>query len=267
MIFFYKFVASKKIIEMIELLRKMKTDLDEIFIEPTILSSIFYLKQYERAHKLTSRLSGNDLLDWGAGYGHFSYVQSLFGKRVTALSPQDDDYTIYTKVLDSLSKKQGFECKITNDPVILPFADEEFDIAVSCGVLEHVREFEGNDEKSLDELFRILRKSGHLVIAHLPNRGSWIEAYSRRKGRQHHEFLYTKKEIKLKVEEAGFVIKKYYRYGFLPKNMIALFLLKYTHKNWCNNTLFNVFYFLDDILSKVFPWFSQNHMLILQKPQ
>ncbi|MDT0554161.1 methyltransferase domain-containing protein [Urechidicola vernalis] len=248
---------------MTELIDKLKADLDKVFEEETILKSGFYLKQYEWIHKNTSKLVGRNLLDWGAGYGHFSYIQSMLGKNVTALSPQEDDYTIYTKSLKSLSEKGKFECYFTDSPIKLPFRNNQFDIAVSCGVLEHVREFKGDDTSSLKELNRVLINSGFLVIAHLPNKYSWIEFISRLFNRQHHAFLYSKKEIISKINDSGFYVVKHKRYGFLPKNMMSKIILKIS-KNRIKK-IEVLFYYFDNILSNLFPWFSQNHFLIVKK--
>ncbi len=238
------------------------------YSQNAVLSSRYYLKQYEELHNHTLALPGSSLLDWGAGYGHFAYVQSYLGKKVKAYSPVGDDYTIYTKTLEALAKKGSFEYEFSKEPILLPYQENSFDIAVSCGVLEHVREFGGDDVKSLSELFRIIKKGGHLVIGHLPNTGSWIEAICRKTGRQHHTFLYTNKEIKKKVTEAGFVIKKHERYGVLPKNSMAIFLTRYNQKNIFIKFFTEMVYASDKYLfDKLFPWAAQNHLLILQKPE
>lgn len=250
----------------IKAFKKLKEALGQTQNEESVLTSMYYLKQYQELHEITASLPGDQLLDWGAGYGHFAFVQSKLGKKVKAISPVEDEYTIYTKTLAVLSEKGCFEYKLTKEPIILPYQDNFFDIAVSCGVLEHVREFGGDDRKSLSELFRILKKSGNLVIGHFPNTGSWIEAFSRRTGRTHHTFLYTKKEIIDKVTEAGFVIKKHKRYGVLPKNSLAIFLTRFNEKNKLVQFLTSLTYAIDYyILSKLFPWIAQNHLLVLQK--
>lgn len=250
----------------IKAFKKLKEALGQTQNEESVLISMYYLKQYQELHEITASLPGNQLLDWGAGYGHFAFVQSKLGKTVKALSSVEDEYTIYTKTLVALFEKGSFKYKLTKEPIVLPYEDNSFDIAVSCGVLEHVREFGGNDRKSLSELFRILKKSGSLVIGYLPNTGSWIEAFSRRTGRIHHTFLYTKKEIIDKVTEAGFVIKKHKRYAVLPKNSLAIFLTRFNEKNELIQFLTSFSYALDHyILSKLFPWIAQNHLSVLQK--
>lgn len=247
---------------------KLKEALDSLQIKKSVFGSYFYLKQYEELHAITAKQPGKKLLDWGAGYGHFSFIQSQLGKEVCAYSPVEDEYTIYTKTLKTLSKETGFEYQLTQEPVKLPFDDNTFDIAVSCGVLEHVREFGGDDQKSLIELYRVLNKGGNLVIGHLPNTGSWIESYSRKKNRPHHAFLYTNKEVREKAKNAGFVIKKHKRYGFLPKNSLAIKMLKYNSDNKLVKLFADFYYALDHyVLSILFPFWAQNHLLVLTKPK
>lgn len=231
-----------------------------------VLSSFSYLKQYEELHEITNNLPGNNLLDWGAGYGHFAFVQSKLGKKVEAYSPAGDDYTIYTQILENLAEN-SFNYKFSKEPILLPYEEASFDIAISCGVLEHVREFNGDDVKSLSELYRVLVKGGYMVIWHLPNKWSWIEAVSRATGRTHHTYLYSKTEITKKVIDAGFIIKKHKRYGFIPKNLIACFLLRFKDDSKFANILTKLIYGLDRFFfSRLFPLISQNHLLVIQKP-
>jgi len=85
-------------------LTKLSKTLLDLKIKDVIHASPAYLRQYKHMHKMVSQLPGNDLLDWGAGYGHFSFVQATLGKKVTAYSPVGDDYTIYTSDLEKLAR-------------------------------------------------------------------------------------------------------------------------------------------------------------------
>jgi len=247
---------------------RLRNTLDSMQNKQSVFGSYFYLKQYEELHQVTLKQPGEKLLDWGAGYGHFGFIQSQLGKEIHAYSPVEDEYTVYTETLKKLSKEGNFGYELTQDPIKLPYKDNSFDIAVSCGVLEHVREFEGDDQKSLIELYRVLRKGGNLVIGHLPNTGSWIESYSRKKKKPHHSFLYTNKEIREKATNAGFHITKHKRYGFLPKNSLAVKMLKYKSDNKLVKLFADFYYGLDrNLLSRLFPFWTQNHLLVLTKPE
>jgi len=246
----------------------LKKELDSSQSDNKVFGSYYYLKQYEELHETTNNLKGVKLLDWGAGYGHFGFIQSKMGKNVQAYSPVGDEYTVYTETLKKLAQNGGFDYELTKEPILLPYDDNSFDIAVSCGVLEHVREFEGDDQKSLYELYRVLKKGGSLVVGHLPNTGSWIESFSRKKGRPHHTFLYTNREIREKAKNAGFIIQRHKRYGFLPKNSLAYKMLKYENKSKVFRFGADLYYGLDRyLLSRIFPFWSQNHLLVLTKPE
>ena len=247
---------------------KLRVVLDSMQNKKSVFGSYFYLKQYQELHQVTVNQPGKKLLDWGAGYGHFGFIQSHLGKEIHAYSPVEDEYTIYTETLKALSKKGGFDYQLTQEPILLPYQDNSFDIAVSCGVLEHVREFGGDDQKSLVELYRVLRKGENLVIGHLPNTGSWIESYSRKNERPHHAFLYTNKEIREKAKNAGFKITKHKRYGFLPKNSLAIKMLKYEDRNKLAKLFADFYYAIDRyLLSRLFHFWAQNHLLVLTKPE
>ena len=246
-------------------LTKLSQTLIALKIKDVILASPAYLKQYEPIHELTYKLPGNDLLDWGAGYGHFTYVQAIMGKNVTAYSPVEDEYTIYPNVLNDLAKIEPFKVDFTTEPIKLPYDINSFDIAVSCGVLEHVREFGGDDVASLKELYRVLKNNGHLVIAHLPNKSSWIETLNKRLGRSHHAFTYRFDEVKEKVTSAGFEIVTHRRYGLIPKNTFALLSRRFDDKNALVMGLVNTLHGLDKGMSRLLPLFSQNHLVIARK--
>lgn len=103
----------------------------------------------------------------------------------------------------------------------LPFADESFDIVVSLDVLYH--KGVGEDVAALAELSRVL-VSGGILIINLPAynflRSSHDKAIHTRK-------RYTKREIKLKLECAGFEYSKVtYRNALLFPFAAVLRLLK-----------------------------------------
>ncbi len=50
-------------------------------------------------------------------------------------------------------------------PVQIPFADQQFDVVIGSGTLEHT----AMDYESLKEVYRVLKPGGIFVIAYLPN--------------------------------------------------------------------------------------------------
>lgn len=63
-----------------------------------------------------------------------------------AYSPMGDDYTIYTEILQNLTENSF---NYGNELIRVSYQQASFDIAISCGVLEHIREFNGDNVKSL----------------------------------------------------------------------------------------------------------------------
>ena len=121
------------------------------------------------------------MLDWGCGHGQISRL----------LRDRDVEVVSFDYLQDSepgvmaLEHFPEIDKHVSGDPVALPFGDGEFDTVLSCGVLEHVQ----RPADSLDELHRVLRPGGSLLIYKLPNRLSYLEAIARRAGMYYHGAL------------------------------------------------------------------------------
>jgi predicted SAM-dependent methyltransferase len=69
-----------------------------------------------------------------------------------------------TKFLDKLD----LNVTATSDNLNLPYENNEYDIVISSGVLEHVNEYGGDFDNSLKEIIRVLKPGGSIVIWRLP---------------------------------------------------------------------------------------------------
>lgn len=242
---------------------------DLLALDPTLrdaamgtMSTRMYLAQYRQAHHVAAmRARGGDLLDWGAGIGHFAHVQHRLGARVTAYSIQPNEYNIYNDVLHRLADAGGFRVVLGDDPVALPFEDASFDVVVSCGVLEHVREFGGDDVASLREIRRLLRPGGAFVCLHLPNAQSWIERTNRALGRSHHAFTYSAADLRRLEGGSGLRIVRHHRYGVLPKISIAK--VRAIAESW---PAVRAWYGLDALAGALLGRVAQNHFLVMERP-
>ena len=175
-----------------------------------------YLPLYELVRRHIPR--GAAVLDWGAGNGHFSYFLRRNGYRVTSyrLGETRDDAWL----ADPGDRVIGEEREIC----ALPFERGAFDAVSSIGVLEHVADGGGTFAGSLRELHRVTCEGGSLVVFHLPQAGSWIEAIARRvPGAHAHSHPFRRAEIEALLRETGWRVHESSRYAFLPRNFWGRF--------------------------------------------
>lgn len=79
----------------------------------------------------------------------------------------------------------------------LPFKDNKLDTVICLDVLEHLED----DKRALDEIFRVLSKSGYLIVR-VPNR-RWSERHKEAYGHLRH---YTQEGLRDLLAKSGFVI-------------------------------------------------------------
>ncbi len=131
------------------------------------------------------------ILDAGCGTGLLGKKLQLYGDVVGVDISKDALY---------FSKKRGVKVK-KGSINHLPFKDKTFDILVSVDVLYHKKV---NDKKALKEFFRVLKPGGYLLLrvpAH-----SWL--LNMHDKYVHTRERYSKRDIKDKIINSGFVIKK-----------------------------------------------------------
>jgi len=97
------------------------------------------------------------LLDAGCGTGWFSKYAVDLGAEVTSLD-------LGPNLLAEVSKK-CMSTLVVGSILDLPFADNTFDVVVSSEVIEHVP----NPIKAIEELYRVTKPSGTLVVT-TPNK-------------------------------------------------------------------------------------------------
>jgi len=185
------------------------------WLKATELTSLGYEAiVVEIAERLERYPSGKaaELLDWGAGPGFLTYLLEAEGIATTYYD-FERDWPSYVHVIDQLKGRKVF---VGEDPTRLPFEDDSFDAATSCGVLEHVPDATG----SLHELHRVLKPGGLLFIHHFPNHWSWTERLADRIGQDAHDVRWTKAQMERNLNEAGFEVESFdYRY-LVPRNLV-----------------------------------------------
>lgn len=138
------------------------------------------VKQFENVliDELLTPKAGEKILDAGSGTGIFTESFLSAGARVVGLE-------ISGPMLQAARKKAAgysFEA-VQGDILRLPFGDNSFDKSVSITALEFILDA----QKAIDELFRVTRPGGRVLVATLNSLSPWAERRQAktRSGRRH----------------------------------------------------------------------------------
>lgn len=205
------------------------------------------IKNYIRiANDIAIRLpSSSRILDWGCGLGQMSYLLRNRGFDIVSYDIADQG-----SQLPDISLCRTIQRITSEEPTLLPFADASFDAVLSCGVLEHVDEMsrQGNEAKSLQEIYRVLKPAGKLLIYQLPQLLSWQEAIVRRfKLGYAHPRRYSARHITAILNQQCFSVIHLSRYNLLPKNLTGM--PKFLRETW--GKLGSIVLLADNLLSRV----------------
>lgn len=240
-----------------ELAAHARAGMPEMLQFGSLASAHQYLPLYALWCKYVPRDA--EVLDWGAGNGHFSYFLARGGWRATGFSFMPFSYQPWLPAGAPYTYVPGSE----SEPVKLPFADRTFDAVASIGVLEHVRETGGNEPGSLAEIARVLRPGGTFVCWHFPNQSSWIDSIARHVPNKHrHLYRYTRADIRRLVAGAGLELLETRRYGVIPRNTVHKLLGPARDAAWAADLWDAV----DALLGVPLNPFAQNHCFVARKP-
>ncbi len=201
-------------------------------------------------NKILKNLIVGSVLDFGAGYGMFSKLLILNGKKVTAL---EVDPEAILKL-----KKEKIDT-ITN----LDNKNEAYENIISLNVLEHI----DNDQEIINLLFGTLKPSGKLIL-YLP---ASMLAWSYIDEWVNHKRRYTKKDLKQKVENAGFKVLNMEYVDFTGwVGVLVMKAIKYQPKlskskvTFYDKFIFNPFKFVDVLFKSIV---GKNIFLVAEKPE
>jgi len=154
------------------------------------------------------------VLDWGCQHApDAAMVSTLKTRKLTLIGCDFPTPVTY----DRFWNYARLEFVPLEHHINLPFDDESFDCVIGAGALEHT----AMDYRSLEELFRILKPNGRLIITHLPNRFSYTEFLARHlTKRNFHRRLYTVSGIGAMLKHNGFYPLSVRRHRFLPTNTL-----------------------------------------------
>jgi ubiquinone/menaquinone biosynthesis C-methylase UbiE len=222
--------------------------------------TLLSIHQYKKLYKISEKyLNKNDLvLDWGCGSGHFSYFLHRKSFNTIAFGFNKPEL-----IEDYISNGEiQFIQGSADSPSKLPFVNYSFDAVFSVGVLEHVREFHGNEIESLEEIYRILKPGGKFICYHFPNKKSYIEYIARKTGMYSHKYLYERDNINNLFDCNKWDLVKISRYGIIPRNIFRKILNKNLKKS---KILAHAYDYIDLFLGMILFPIAQNWCIIAIK--
>jgi ubiquinone/menaquinone biosynthesis C-methylase UbiE len=101
--------------------------------------------------------AGKKVLDVGSGNGYDLSKYAAEGAEVFGIDITEAGIDLCRKRFELLGLKGDFRVADAQD---LPFADNTFDCVCSMGVLHHIPD----TQKALDEIFRVLKPGGRLIV-------------------------------------------------------------------------------------------------------
>lgn len=231
-----------------------------------LYESRFTYRQYQTpyaaimdlAHKAARRL---DVLDWGVGYGHFSWFLTHTDRFNVTMYGTEGDARYLGHLQERGAAFASAGTSITDNPVTITLPDQSFDVVFSSGVLEHVHQSGGSQEASMAEVARLLRPGGRFVCFHFPNRGALTWRLSKHAKRVH-DRTFGPDEVRALMRGAGLEIEHMHRYNFLPRNMMARLSGMPGFALLCG-----VLEGMDSVLSRVFPWLCTNWLVVARRPE
>jgi len=179
------------------------------------------IKKKEKLHLLQKNLNIDPdmvILDLGCAQG----ILSFFLRQKGGLWVHTDQDFENLRTTQSLLKKNLLQVGEGS----LPFKSQSFDLVVSLDYLEHLK----NDEQCLEEIHRILKKHGRLVLA-IPRTGKLFILHKLRSALGltlefygHQREGYSLKELENKLRKTHFQLQNYRTFSRFFSEFLELLL-------------------------------------------
>lgn len=141
---------------------------------------------------LLAPLPNMKILDVGCGTGNYSIKLAKLGCLVTGIDISKEMLLVAKNKCKDLNIQIDL---ILGDVESLPFSDNSFDAVVSVAVLEFVRD----KYKAIEEMFRVTKRNGKVVIGFLNRESPWGELYLSEDFQRNtvfkYAYLFTRDEI------------------------------------------------------------------------
>lgn len=127
---------------------------------------------------------GMKVLDVGCGTGNFSIKLAKMGCEVIGIDISEE----MLKVAKDKAKKEGLNIKFYNmDVYDMKFEDNCFDGVISVTAFEFLKD----PEKAIEEMFRVLKPNGYLLIGTINKDSAWGEMYLSKEFQKNSVFKYA----------------------------------------------------------------------------
>jgi ubiquinone biosynthesis O-methyltransferase len=136
------------------------------------------------AFELFKLEKGMTVLDIGCGTGNFSIKLAKAGCKVIGIDISEEMLSIAKEK----AKQKGLDIEFYNmDIYKLNFENEYFDAVFSMAAFEFIKE----PEKALNEIFRVVKKGGEILIGTINKESSWGELYLTEEFQKNSVFKYA----------------------------------------------------------------------------
>ena len=144
-------------------LKVLNLEKNSLLLDYLKIRNLSYLEDYFKYLLIIESSNPRKSLDFGGGNGHVSYLL------MHGLNLDVDTYLVNPDIatVDFLNKLD-LNIIISSNSFELPFSSESYDLVISSEVIEHINEFGGDLNYSLNEIIRILKVGGNIFIWRLP---------------------------------------------------------------------------------------------------
>lgn len=164
----------------------------------TLYQSIRNITLKQKLKLVKSLTNGKKILDIGSGTGEFLKVCKEEGFEVEGIEPSENARQFAIN---------NYKLNIHTEGRLKEYDEEKFDLISMWHVLEHVYHL----EERVNEIKKILKKSGVLIVA-VPNHNSYDASYYKEYWAAYdvprHLYHFTEKDIKNLFENKGFKLEK-----------------------------------------------------------
>ena len=190
-----------------------------IFKEKSIILLAEPIFRYDARKRFKKFIRSNDIiLDVGALSSPFT--KGLSNKVIAIdIHPEDNAFGFSEKTLEKFGKRPNVECKMM-DAQKMDFEDNSFDIVILTEVLEHIP----NDVKAAQEIIRVLKPGGFLLLT-VPN----LDRVPLEAGIKEHFRHYTRNDLTAIFGKEKIILLKD-RFKFNEFNWGSYFISKFNEK-------------------------------------